>query len=40
MYDPQVMRGVTKVHFSRIVLGKRAIEGESPVGERVYSSQA
>ena len=35
---PQLPRGVRKVHASRIVLGKRAIEGESPVGESMCTS--
>ena len=29
------VRGVRNVHFSRTVLGKRAVVGDSPVGERV-----
>ncbi len=35
--SPQTPRGVTKVFFSRTVLGRRAAEGESPVGEKENS---
>ena len=34
MYLPQRIRGVTNCISSRTVLGKRTVEGESPVGER------
>jgi len=36
---PQSFRGVTKDFSSRKVLGKPAVEGESPVGEREVSPE-
>ena len=37
MGELQFLRAVTKVFSSRMMLGKSAKEGESPVSERKYS---
>jgi hypothetical protein len=36
MHSPQARHGVIKILFSRTVLGKQAIDGESPVCDREY----